>query len=88
VGEVWYTIARRVSAEAADEDIEGLLKLGTQFIDASWDLTRTAAGFRWRHRMSYANAFAAAVAKTYNATLVTGDPEFKPLVREVRIKFV
>ena len=88
VGEVWYTIARRVSVEAADEDIEGLLKLGMQFIDADWDLTRAAAAFKSRHRMSYADAYAAALAKTYNAILVTGDPEFKPLAREVRIKFV
>jgi predicted nucleic acid-binding protein len=88
VGEIWYTIARRVSIEAADEDVEALLKLGVHFINADWDLTRIAAAFKARYRMSYADAYAAALAKDRNALLVTGDPEFKPITNEVRIKFL
>jgi uncharacterized protein len=87
-GEVWYTIARRVSIEAADEDVESLSKLGVRFIDADWNLTRIAAYFKSRYRMSYADAYGAALAKQQGATLVTGDPEFKPLVKEVKIYFL
>jgi predicted nucleic acid-binding protein len=88
VGEIWCTIARRVSSGAADEDVESLRKLGIRFIDADWDLTRAAADFKSRHRISYADAYAAALAKKHNATLVTGDPDFKPLAKEVRLMFL
>ncbi|MBI5525367.1 MAG: PIN domain-containing protein [Deltaproteobacteria bacterium] len=87
-GEVWYTVARKVSPDAADEDIDGLVRLGTQFVDVGWDLTKLAAGFKSRYRMSYADAYAAALASQRDAALVTGDPEFKPLARELRIKFL
>jgi uncharacterized protein len=88
VGEVWYTVARRVSVEAADEDVESLLKLGVHFINADWGLTRIAAAFKSRYRMSYADAYAAALAKDRSAMLVTGDPEFKPIANEVKVKFL
>jgi predicted nucleic acid-binding protein len=38
--------------------------------------------------MSFADAFAAALAKVRQAELVTGDPEFKPLEREIRIHWI
>jgi hypothetical protein len=38
--------------------------------------------------MSYADAFAAAAAKFKNAELVTGDPEFKPLEKEIKINWL
>lgn len=37
---------------------------------------------------SLADAFAAALAKGMNAELVTGDPEFKPLEKELRIHWL
>jgi predicted nucleic acid-binding protein len=38
--------------------------------------------------MSYADAFAAALAKIKNAELVTGDPEFKALEKEIKINWL
>ena len=40
---------------------------------------RYSLGIKPEHKMSLADAFAAALAKTKKAELVTGDPEFKPL---------
>jgi predicted nucleic acid-binding protein len=51
-------------------------------------LADQAAEFKAAHKISLADAFAAAPAKERDATLVTGDAEFKPLAREIRIKWL
>jgi hypothetical protein len=38
--------------------------------------------------MSLTTAFAAALAKERNSELVTGDPEFKPLQKEIKIHWL
>ena len=46
---------------------------------------RMAADFKTRFKLSLADSFAAALAKEKKAELVTGDPEFKPLEKEIKI---
>jgi predicted nucleic acid-binding protein len=82
-GEVWYILAREISPATADSAISDIRGWGVEFIDADWPLTQTAAAFKSRHKLSYADAFAAALAKQNRAHLVTGDREFKSLVSEV-----
>jgi hypothetical protein len=48
-------------------------------------LARQAAVFKASYRLSLADAFAAALAKEKKAELVTGDPEFKALEKEIKI---
>jgi len=88
VGEVWYTFAREISEEEADASVKALRDLRIQFEDADWTLTQEAARFKSLNKMSYADAFAAALAKTKKADLVTGDGEFKPLDGEIKISWV
>jgi len=88
VGEVWYTFAREASEEVADASVKSLRDLRIQFEDANWELTQEAARFKAQHKMSYADAFAAALAKVIKADLVTGDKEFKPLDGEIKIAWV
>ncbi|MEO8358020.1 MAG: PIN domain-containing protein [Chloroflexota bacterium] len=88
VGEVWYTMAREISEEEANESVKTLRDLRIQFENADWELTREAARFKSKNKMSYADAFAAALAKTKKADLVTGDNEFKPLDGEIKISWV
>ena len=87
-GEVWYILAREVSAAVADSAIGDILGWGVEFVDADWALARTAADFKSRHKLSYADAFAASVAKTRNAGLLTGDREFKPLETKIKIEWL
>ena len=47
-------------------------------------LARQAAIFKATKKMSYADCFAAALAKIKNAELVTGDPEFKVVESELK----
>jgi len=51
-------------------------------------MTRQAAIYKATYRVAYADAFAAALAKERRAELVTGDPEFKPLEKEIKINWL
>src|ERR1700690_2334823 len=88
VGEVWYTLAREVSEDEARAGVKSLRDLRIQFENVDWDLAQEAARFKSQHRMSYADCYAAALAKTQKADLVTGDNEFKPLDGEIKISWV
>jgi predicted nucleic acid-binding protein len=84
-GEVWYIIARKSSEAEADRTIAELEGLGMEFKEADWDLAREAAVFKATKKMSYADCFAAALARRESAQLVTGDPEFKQVEDEISI---
>jgi predicted nucleic acid-binding protein len=88
LGEVWYSVARRKSAAAADEAL-GLVALARiRIASADWPLTYQAAKYKSRYRLSYADAFAAALAHALGVQLVTGDPEFRTLEGEIRIRWL
>ena len=87
-GEVWYILAREISESEADKAVADVVRLGIELIDTNWPLTRIAGGFKARHRMSYADCFAAALAKDRKADLVTGDKEFKQVEGEVSIRWL
>jgi ribonuclease VapC len=87
-GEVWYILAREISESEADKAVADLVRLGIELIDTSWPLTRIAGGFKAHHRMSYADCFAAALAKERKADLVTGDKEFKQIEGDVGIHWL
>jgi len=86
--EVQY-IVRRKDGEAAWQTIaRELVAAPIQFHAADRVLADSAADFKTRFKISLADAFAAALAKQQNAELVTGDREFKQLVRDVKIHWL
>ena len=87
-GEVWYILAREVSETEADKGVDGLRKLGIEFIGVDWKLSRQAGAYKSKNRMSYADCFAAALAKENKADLVTGDKEFKQVEGDIKILWV
>jgi len=88
VGEVWYTLAREVSEDEANASVKSLRDLRIQFEDADWALTQEAARFKSQNKLSYADCFAAALAKIRKAELITGDKEFKSLDGEIKISWL
>lgn len=88
VGEVWYNIAREISEEDANGSVKELHDLRIQFVDVDWELTLEAARFKSQNKMSYADCYAAALAKVKKADLVTGDKEFKAVEKEIKIEWV
>ena len=87
-GELWYLMARRLSEADANESVAALRQLGIQLVEVDWDLAHTAARFKSKYRMSYADCFAASLAKRFRAELLTGDPDFKQVEREIRITWL
>ncbi|MGA9031624.1 MAG: type II toxin-antitoxin system VapC family toxin [Sulfuricaulis sp.] len=87
-GEVWYILAREISETEADKGVDGLRQLGIEFVDVDWKLARQAGTFKSKNRMSFADCFAAALAREVRASLVTGDKEFKQIENDVNIMWV
>lgn len=87
-GEVWYIIAREASVADADASIKQLRDLGIGFVDADWNMAKDAAYFKSRNKMSFADAFAAALAKQRKAHLATGDQEFKQVASDIAIMWL
>jgi predicted nucleic acid-binding protein len=79
-------IIRRKDGDAAWRVVAGeLAALPIEFHPAGRQLADLAADFKTRFKLSLAHAFAAGLAKLRNAELVTGDPEFKEVEREIKI---
>ena len=83
--EVKYIILRKDGREAWQEATAILVALPIEFHPATRELADAAAEFKSRLQLSLADAFAAALAKEKKAELVTGDPEFKRLEKEVKV---
>lgn len=86
--EVKYITIRKDGKERWDEVAGELPALPIEFHPATRALSEIAAEFKARHRIRLADAFAAALAKERKAQLVTGDPEFKALEKDIRISWL
>ena len=89
-GEVYYSTMREVSQEAAEQKAQEIAALPIDIIGVSDDLAlaKQAAIFKATHKPSYADCFAAALAKQKNAELITGGPEFKAVEKEIKINWL
>jgi uncharacterized protein len=90
-GEIYYNAMRNVSQEAAERIVKEISGLAIEIVgvdDSNMDLVRQAAIFKATRKMSYADAFAAALTKIKNAELVTGDREFKQVEDEIKIMWL
>ena len=86
-GEIYYSIMRGASQEIADSKSHEIAGMPLELVpvDAGdLDLVREAAVFKATKKMSYADCFAAALAKIRNAELVTGDRDFKAVEADLR----
>ena len=84
-GEVYYICLRELGKERADQVVRLISTLPIQIVSADLELARQAAEFKASRKMSYADCFAAALAKSHKAELVTGDKEFRQVEKNVRI---
>ena len=86
--QVKYSIIRQEGADAWAAAEKVLQSLPIQFHPATREQADAAAGFKVRLKLSLADAFAAALAMEKKAELITGDPEFKALEREIKLCFI
>ncbi|MFA6111972.1 MAG: type II toxin-antitoxin system VapC family toxin [Candidatus Latescibacterota bacterium] len=85
VGEVLYIVRRERGEQKAAETERILLTLPIELVDVDLALTREAARLKAGKQMSFADCFAAALARQREAAVVTGDPEFHQVEDEIAV---
>ena len=87
-GEVYYIVLREFGEKKVNEVEKIMQTLPIEIVDVDLQLAREAARFKAIKKISYADCFAAALAKLRQGEVVTGDEEFKALEGEVKISWV
>lgn len=87
-GEVLYITERERGLPTAQHVIAMIDQLPITVVDADRALTFAAAHVKASGRLSYADAFAAALAEIREATLLTGDPEFHQVESFIAIEWL
>ena len=87
-GEVYYIILRECGKEKANEIEKVISTLPIDIIDVNMNLAMEAARLKAFKKMSYADCFSAALAKTHKGELLTGDKEFKAVENEIDIIWI
>ena len=87
-GEVHYVTHRNYGLEQANKIVNIIGSFPIDIVAVDLKIAKQAALFKVAHRLSYADCFAAALAKVKKSTLVTGDKEFKSLEGEIKITWL
>jgi predicted nucleic acid-binding protein len=83
-GEVLYGLARRVGIEQAKSALATLAGF-VEAVDIRQEDADAAAILKWRYKLGFADCFAAELAIREEATLVTADPDFANLGKQLKI---
>ena len=75
-GEVYYSVWRTRGKGVANGKLLEIVQLPIEIIDADFAITRMAASLKAEHNLPYADCFAAALAHSRKAPLVTADKDF------------
>ncbi len=87
LGEIYYLLLRRSGLEQAESVLESIaLEDKLTVAEASWVRVKAAASVKAKGGLSYADAFAVALAKEFAAPLLTGDPEIIAKAEKIGIQ--
>jgi ribonuclease VapC len=87
-GEMYYIALREGGKGHAETYKETVQKFPIKIVNADMELTLIAAEYKANYKISYADAFAAALTEQKRAMLVTGDKEFEQLKDFLKIFFI
>ena len=85
-GEVYYMALRKDGLDKADLVWKALQQFPIHITEVDMVFTHKAATIKSKYKLSYADAFAAALTISKKATLITGDKEFDNLAGEMNFK--
>ena len=88
LGEVYYQTIRRLGLEPAKKNLEQFSELPIRVIPPSSKIILSASEIKAEYAISYADCFAVATAIIFEASIITGDPEFKKVEHLVKIQWV
>jgi len=88
LGELAYLTERRRGLSALRQTLAVLERLTIRWVSVDWERVLAAARVKARYPISYADAFAVALAQEIDAPLVTGDPEFHKVEESVQVRWL
>ena len=88
LGEVHYKTIRVLGLEGAKDFMENFVRLPITIILPDEALIWKATELKAQYPISYADCFAAATALIHNASVLTGDPEFRKLTKVVSVEWL
>ncbi|MGO9370888.1 MAG: type II toxin-antitoxin system VapC family toxin [Syntrophobacteraceae bacterium] len=88
LGEIVYTVERKLGEDTSREVLQDVLTLPIEISEVTMERVLSAAHIKGKFPISYADAFAVALAQEMTATLITGDPEFKRVESLVKIMWL
>jgi len=87
-GEVYYISLREGGEQLAQDNLKKIERLPIEIILADQQITLAAADFKGRHKMAYADCFAAGLSKVTGLPLLTGGKEFKSVEESIQIIWI
>lgn len=87
-GEIFYTTLRERGEAEAEQVLQLLDSFPIEVVAVDKPLAKQAGRYKSGGKISYADCFAAALAKLRHAELLTGDQEFKRLEGDIKIRWV
>ena len=88
LGEVFYNLFRRFPDNKAATAFALVKSWPVSWADVDESIALSAARLKSSYPIAYADCFAAAIAKRFDAAVLTGDPEFKVLKDEINVEFI
>lgn len=88
LGELLYIIERERGLAQAQLALNFVEQWPITQVEATRERIFTAAHIKARHRLSYADAFVAALAIETDAVILTGDPEFQSIKELAKVEWL
>jgi predicted nucleic acid-binding protein len=83
-GEALYSLSRKTGLEKATSDLKAMSAY-LECVAIDEGLAEAAAIVKFHYKLGYADCYAAALAMRMDATLVTSDPDFVKLGKQLKI---
>jgi predicted nucleic acid-binding protein len=87
-GEVYYAIWRAHGEKVANIKLQETAQLPIELTDVDAQLARLAASLKAQHNLPYADCFAAALAQTRKAALITTDRDLECVGNVLKILWI
>lgn len=88
LGEVFYWLWTKRSAERARQTLDGFSRLPIQIVPVDLQQALRAGEIKALHKIPYVDCIAAALALQHQATLVTSDRDFEKLGRHFPVLWI
>jgi len=88
LGEVYYIVSIDFDDAKAQTALSAIQHLPITTYDFSFEDVISAAKLKSAYHIAYADTFAISLAQKLNATVITGDPEFKEVEELITIEWL